>query len=281
MNSYIQQLILFLLLFHPVSSMAQQYFPLSIGDKWNYQAQFVDFEGFGFNWNDSVYVEKDTLILSQHYLVLHGPFFPFNNIVRLDQHYMYVYMDSTEIPFFDFSADTGATYSAVGYTITVGVDSFSYFHGEHKALSFAYRSAPYYRAASFSPKFGMVHLSWSGGQSSNDYFLVDCFIDGVTYNWTTSVKTEARSPGDYSLEQNYPNPCNPTTDISFRVPTTQFVKLTVFNLLGQEISELLNGFVSSGEHHIAFHGQNLSSGVYLYRLESANFTQTKKLILLR
>jgi len=103
MNSYIQQLILFLLLFHPVSSMAQQYFPLSIGDKWNYQAQFVDFEGFGFNWNDSVYVEKDTLILSQHYLVLHGPFFPFNNIVRLDQHYMYVYMDSTEIPFFDFS----------------------------------------------------------------------------------------------------------------------------------------------------------------------------------
>ena len=281
MKIYVQQLILFLLLFLPISVMGQSYFPLSVGDRWNYQAQFVDFEGFGINWNDSVYVEKDTLALSQHYFVLHGPFFPFNNIVRLDQHYMYVYMDSTEIPFFDFSADTGTTYSAAGYTITVGIDSFSYFHGTSKFLSFQYRSAPYYRAVSFSPQFGFVHLSWSGGQSSNDYFLVDCFIGGVSYQWTTSFKSEAHFPDNYFLEQNYPNPFNPTTEISFRVPTAQFVKLTVFNLVGQDIAELLNGFVSSGEHHIEFHAQNLSSGVYFYRLNCANFTQTKKLILLR
>ena len=88
-------------------------------------------------------------------------------------------------------------------------------------------------------------------------------------------------PGRYELNQNFPNPFNPTTTIRFGLPTRSQVKLMVFNTLGQEVAHLVDGEVEAGYHETRFHGEGLASGVYFYRLQAGDFLQTKRLLLLR
>jgi hypothetical protein len=92
-------------------------------------------------------------------------------------------------------------------------------------------------------------------------------------------------PGSFNLKQNYPNPFNPVTSISFGIPQSGNAKLTVFDILGREVAVLVNENLTAGEYKINFNASNLPSGVYMYRLsvngEKANFTDTKKLILVK
>jgi hypothetical protein len=88
-------------------------------------------------------------------------------------------------------------------------------------------------------------------------------------------------PTVYALEQNYPNPFNPSTSIRYTIAEDGFVKLAVYNLLGEEVSILVNTTQKEGRYEVAFNASKLSSGVYVYRIESANFTASKKLILMK
>jgi hypothetical protein len=98
----------------------------------------------------------------------------------------------------------------------------------------------------------------------------------------TSVPEEDRElPNELALHGNYPNPFNPTTTISFDLPEAQRVSLRVFNLLGQEVTTLLNDKVSAGSHQVTFDAQNLTSGVYIYRLQTRSKTLTKKMMLMK
>lgn len=85
----------------------------------------------------------------------------------------------------------------------------------------------------------------------------------------------------YDLKQNYPNPFNPTTTIQFQLPQTGLVKLTLYNILGQEIKTLLNETKEAGTHTVQFDASELNSGVYIYRIESGLFTQAKKMTLVK
>ncbi len=88
-------------------------------------------------------------------------------------------------------------------------------------------------------------------------------------------------PDQVELMQNYPNPFNPTTHIDFVLPQASKLTLRVYNLLGQQVSELANGRFSAGRHSVTFDGNNLSSGIYFYRLQTANNVMTKKLTLVK
>ena len=85
----------------------------------------------------------------------------------------------------------------------------------------------------------------------------------------------------YELLQNYPNPFNPTTRISYSIPTSNLVNLKIFDVLGTEIETLVNQVQNSGNYTIEFDGTKLSSGIYLYRLVTENYIQTKKMILIK
>jgi len=103
----------------------------------------------------------------------------------------------------------------------------------------------------------------------------------MTNSQTVGISDEVITPSSFSLLQNYPNPFNPSTVIRYTIPETGFVKLKILNILGQEIRTLVNATQTAGEYKITFNAQNLSAGVYFYRLETGTFTQTKKLILLK
>jgi hypothetical protein len=83
------------------------------------------------------------------------------------------------------------------------------------------------------------------------------------------------------LLQNYPNPFNPSTTIKYELPKSAEVRLSVFDLLGREVSVLVNERKDAGVHEIKFDGSNLASGVYFYRLKAGDFTQSKRLLLLK
>lgn len=83
----------------------------------------------------------------------------------------------------------------------------------------------------------------------------------------------------YLLTQNYPNPFNPNTQISFSLPNKEFVNLSVYNLLGEKVSELLNGEMGPGNFTIPFDAYNLPTGVYFYKITTQSFTSTKKMVL--
>jgi alpha-amylase len=85
----------------------------------------------------------------------------------------------------------------------------------------------------------------------------------------------------FKLYQNYPNPFNPSTTITFEIPAAGMVKLSVFNLLGQEVRTLINRNMGEGIHTVQFDGRDLNSGLYIYKLESSGYTLTRKMILLK
>jgi hypothetical protein len=97
----------------------------------------------------------------------------------------------------------------------------------------------------------------------------------------TDIETEAALPTAYELKQNYPNPFNPTTTISYSLPVAGNITLKVYDILGNEVAQLANGFHNAGSYTLKFDGTNLASGIYLYRLTGGNFTSTKKLMLIK
>lgn len=92
---------------------------------------------------------------------------------------------------------------------------------------------------------------------------------------------EVSLPDDFSLNQNHPNPFNPSTRISFALPEQELVKIKVFDILGREIAVLLNDIKNPGYHEILFNADTLPSGTYIYEIRAGNYVESKKMILLK
>ncbi len=88
-------------------------------------------------------------------------------------------------------------------------------------------------------------------------------------------------PKSFSLEQNYPNPFNPMTNVKFQMPNSGFVKLTVFDVLGREVSTLVNEQLQAGVYEVNWDAGNHPSGVYFYRMETSAYTETKKMLMVK
>jgi hypothetical protein len=83
------------------------------------------------------------------------------------------------------------------------------------------------------------------------------------------------------LEQNYPNPFNPVTQIRYTLPVSQFVNISVYDLVGRRLEVLVDGKISSGSHIVNFNAKTLSSGVYVYRLQSDGIDVVRKMTILK
>ena len=96
-----------------------------------------------------------------------------------------------------------------------------------------------------------------------------------------AVKDKNLKPGTFALKQNYPNPFNPTTRIAYSITKTNFVRLSVYNILGKEVASLVNKEEAAGQHEVEFNASKFSSGVYFYRLQAGNNIQIRKMILMK
>jgi hypothetical protein len=103
-------------------------------------------------------------------------------------------------------------------------------------------------------------------------------------SWVTiqeTIEQDVLEPQAYQLSQNYPNPFNPVTQIQYNLPEQTHVRLEVFNSLGQKVMELVNSQQLAGSHTASFDATELSSGVYLYKITTPSFSQTKKMLLVK
>jgi hypothetical protein len=111
------------------------------------------------------------------------------------------------------------------------------------------------------------------------YRLKQIDLDG-SFEYSDVVEVEV-APSKFELSQNYPNPFNPTTTIGFSLPQSSQLKITVYNIIGQQVVTLADGIYESGYHKITFDASNLPSGAYIYKIESDAFIQVKKMLLLK
>ena len=96
-----------------------------------------------------------------------------------------------------------------------------------------------------------------------------------------SIETVASTISSFSLEQNYPNPFNPSTVISYTIPEKNKVVLKVFDVIGNEITTLVNSEMEAGTHTVQLNAKNLPSGIYIYKIQAGNYSQSRKMMLLK
>ena len=111
-------------------------------------------------------------------------------------------------------------------------------------------------------------------------------LNSIYYSWVTSTpvgvaEPRAGLPNTFMLEQNYPNPFNPSTMISYHLPVNSNVSLRIFDMLGREITTLVNEEQSAGRKEVRWNASGAPSGIYFYRLQTGTYSETKKLILVK
>ena len=115
----------------------------------------------------------------------------------------------------------------------------------------------------------------------NNDSLITVNLTGYSNN-TIGVSTITQQlPFEYSLSQNYPNPFNPVTKINYELKVTNYVSIIVYDIRGNEVATLVNEKQNSGSYSVNFNAANFPSGVYYYKITSGDFTETKKMMLLK
>ncbi len=191
-----------------------------------------------------------------------------------------LYSTSIDSLIVEASTDGGATYIAVArmyagsnYTATLCMSSTS-------STSQFTPTASQWKSRAFAMPTGTnkVHFYAKSAYGNNlfiDNLCQSSFITGITPLQLSQV------PERYSLSQNYPNPFNPVTQIKYAIPEKGFVTMKVFDVLGREVSKLVNNVQSAGNYIVDFDGTNLASGIYFYKLEINGFGEVKRMMLIK
>ncbi|MCX6148956.1 MAG: T9SS type A sorting domain-containing protein [Ignavibacteriales bacterium] len=124
----------------------------------------------------------------------------------------------------------------------------------------------------------MTGVLW---QSFSNYKLVPRKNDDFTGYVPSAVDNNSNKEMSYLLAQNYPNPFNPSTTISYSIPQAGFVRITIFNMLGQEVKSLVNSYQNAGSYKVMFSANDLTTGMYLYKIQAGSFNLVKKMMLIK
>lgn len=161
-------------------------------------------------------------------------------------------------------------YSGVYRTTNGGVNWFRWMNG--MPLTLWVESMTHMDSTAINGKFYIV-----AGSHGRGVWVRDASGDDPI----TGIQTHSELPSQYSLNQNFPNPFNPSTNISFSLPVDDHVNIQIFDITGKLVKEVTNKIYKAGNHEIKINGSNLSSGSYFYRLTTPKFSDVKKMILVR
>ncbi len=121
----------------------------------------------------------------------------------------------------------------------------------------------------------LLQAQYTGGNGRGDVSVSYTNVHILIHNITTEI------PSKYDLAQNYPNPFNPSTNLEFGISDLGFVSLKIYDLIGKEIVTLVDEKLNPGSYKVEFDAGSLMSGVYFYRLTAGDFTDTKKMLLVK
>ncbi len=277
------------------------HYPLKIGNKWIYNvSQILPGGSLSFVKKELVKVVKDTLLSNglKYYKLNYGSDTFFERIdTTLCKTYRAAFINGT---IEDKLLDVLVANSTQNYSLVrLGAENkFSCITGTPIVLftNYSVDNKKFIQTDNennnytIGYKFGILEKNFIidefGIQKKYNAKLTGAYLDGIVYGDTNVVvDVEEEENGliikDYLLMQNYPNPFNPATIISFSLPKETNVKLTVYNMLGQIVSSIFDGRLNAGTHSVEFNGSSLPSGIYFYKLETDNFSQTKKMSLLK
>jgi hypothetical protein len=127
--------------------------------------------------------------------------------------------------------------------------------------------------------FPTQKATWLGKKAAEYAKIKSALDNGIPILAVNEQKNQL--PGEYTLSQNYPNPFNPSTKINFTLAKSGNTTLKIIDMLGRELATLVNGFTAAGSHDVEFNAAKLSSGTYFYQLTSGNFTEVKKMMLVK
>jgi hypothetical protein len=256
-------------------SQAQQVlYPLQIGNRWHYK----QYEG---SWPDSIEFEirisgDTTLSNGKTYAVrnwVYPGYSSYKDYQRADsvRVYQYNFPDSSECIVYQFDLQPGDTICRSTY---VGTYSTTLF--ERPITVYSYRGLIPGFDEDVADSFGVT--AYYGEIAVTDR-LIGAVIYGVTYGTVDAVRDDRRAgPNEFQLFQNYPNPFNPSTSISFSTPRTDRVKLSVYDVLGRHIADLVDDVRPPGNYIISWNPQAIGSGVYFMQLRSGSFADTKRML---
>ncbi len=133
-----------------------------------------------------------------------------------------------------------------------------------------------------NPAYQVGQISYAVPRSQADFDQKEeDLLAQMHQKLSTSINEDNLLPKKYCLRQNYPNPFNPTTTLSFDLVHPETVKLSVYNIMGQEVAQLLDCSLQAGSHSINFDASNLASGLYFYRIEAGSFIDMKRMVLVK
>jgi Secretion system C-terminal sorting domain/Kelch motif len=181
---------------------------------------------------------------------------------------------------------TSFTASVIGSDVRLLWETASELNNSGFSVERKFANSEYIEVG-FVPGFGTTteakSYSFSDQNLKNgnySYRLKQIDYDG-TFAYSDEVEVEVNGPLTFDLAQNYPNPFNPSTSIKYSVPEAGNIRLSIYNTVGEEVAILVNGLSQAGSFEVTFDASNLSTGVYLYKLQSAKSVHTKKMILLK
>jgi hypothetical protein len=213
----------------------------------------------GFNWDNTVKVNDD--------LPGHDQRLPWICVDRITGYIWVVFYDtrnhtgSTADVYVARSTDGGDTFQNV--KVSTSTSNLNYWQGDYIGIS-AYNN--------------IVRPVWSKALGSFNIemwtAIIDTFVIGIK-------KIDENVPLNFTLHQNFPNPFNPVTIISYQLPISSHVKLFIYDVLGKEIDVLVNEKQSAGTYQVEWDGSNFPSGIYFYKLTTSEFAETRKMVLVK
>ncbi len=261
-----------------VASAQNVSYPLDTGTKWQW-SQYWSSSSYG------VAITRDTLASNGHqYAIIPGYVSIPERWERQEGNRVYRYIPSSgqEWLLFDFAKSPGDTinHSPLVVMYAAGMDTL--FGVSRRTWEFGVGMVPGVPDAgagyTITDTIGLTDY----GDYNSALRVIGAIVGSRTYGTVTEVfNSGGVSPVQVLLDQNYPNPFNPSTTIKYELPKSSVVRLSVYDILGREVSVLVNERNNAGSYEVKFDGSNLASGVYFCRLQAGDFTQTKRLLLLR
>ena len=273
--------------------------PLHVGDIWEYT--FIDYPGTTKEIR-VVKIIKDTLVNNKRYFKkvnwMDDSFISWercdsnNNSFILDYQDIDEDGDSTdELPLDSLNLPNNYRYLSYKYSFKTASEPIP---GQRTALlkdsawveifgdTVLFRRVEYleiFWIEEIAEKYGTIKFMWESPES----FLTGAIIDGKQYGTLVSVfpENDRKIPSSVKLFNNYPNPFNPSTIISYSIPTEQKVILEVYDVMGRKVRELIDKVQKRGKYKVAFNSKGLSSGVYFFTLKTQKTLLTKRMLLIK